>query len=126
MRVLQPRFLAAMVAVRPLPGAPRYDGDDQRIIAQALSDLDSYKAERVDALVLENSHDLPYIKPSLPQDAIELMLEIARQARKRFSGPIGIQVREAANATALAVAKAADLDCVRVEGCVFAHVGGAG
>ena len=126
MRVLQPKFLAAMIAVRPLPGAPRYDGDDKRIISQSFEDLDHYKAERVDALVLENSHDLPYIKPPLPQDAIELMLEIARQARKRFPGPIGIQLLEAANETALEVAKAADLDFVRVEGYVFAHVGGAG
>ena len=28
MRILPDKFLAAMIAVRPLPGAPRYDGND--------------------------------------------------------------------------------------------------
>ena len=53
------------------PGTPDEDvpagdgGDDARIIAQALSDVAHYRAAGVDALVLENSHDLPYIKPPL-------------------------------------------------------------
>src|SRR5262249_22077703 len=41
-------------------------------------------------------------------------------------GPIGIQMLEAANEPALEIARDADLDFVRVEGYVFAHVGGAG
>lgn len=41
-RVLPPKFLAAMVAVLPLPGSPLYDGDDQRIVDQALSDGATY------------------------------------------------------------------------------------
>src|SRR5580765_1439078 len=54
------------------------------------------------------------------------MKRIAREVRVRFSGPIGIQMLEAANETALEIACEADLDFVRVEGYVFAHVGGAG
>jgi predicted TIM-barrel enzyme len=42
-RVLPPKFLAAMIAVLPLPGSPLYDGDGQRVIDQALADLDIYK-----------------------------------------------------------------------------------
>lgn len=30
-RILLPKFLAAMVAVLPLPGSPLYDGDEQRV-----------------------------------------------------------------------------------------------
>src|SRR5438477_6268094 len=126
MRPLPKKFLAAMVALLPLPGAPRYAGEDERIIAQALSDLDHYKDAGVDAIVLENSHDLPYIKPPLPIAAVELMKRIAREIRRRFDLPIGIQILEAANETALEIAQAADLDFLRVEGYVFAHVGGAG
>ncbi|HJT80015.1 MAG TPA: BtpA/SgcQ family protein, partial [Chthoniobacterales bacterium] len=51
---------------------------------------------------------------------------LAREVRKKFTGPIGIQMLEAANETALEIAHAADLDFLRVEGYVFAHVGGAG
>lgn len=125
-RPLPDKFLGAMIAVMPLPGAPRYGGDEKRIVEQALSDLEYYAEAGVDAVILENSHDLPYIKPPLPLAAVELMKEIAREIRRRFAGPIGIQMLEAANETALEIAHEADLDFVRVEGFVFAHVGGAG
>jgi predicted TIM-barrel enzyme len=80
----------------------------------------------VDALLLENSHDLSYVKPPLPRPAVRLMTRIAREVRIRFAGPIGIQLLETANESALEGAAAADLDFLRVEGYVFAHVGGAG
>lgn len=126
MRPLPDKFLAAMIAVLPLPGAPRYQGNDQRIITEALSDLVHYKSAGVDAIVLENSNDLPYIKPPLPVAAVDLMTRIAREIRSHFEGPVGIQLLEAANETALELAHAAELDFLRVEGYVFAHVGGAG
>src|ERR1043166_4145313 len=118
MQNLPDKFLAAMIALLPLPGSPRYAGDDERIVAQALSDLAHYTEAGVDAIVLENSHDLPYIKPPLPPRAIEVMTSIARELRNRFPGPIGLQMLEAANETALEIAHAAALDFLRVEGCV--------
>lgn len=60
------KSLAALIAVRALPGAPRYDGDDRAIVREALSDLAQYLEAGVDAIVLENSYDLPDIKPPLP------------------------------------------------------------
>ncbi len=126
MRPFPEKCLAAMIAVRALPGAPRYDGDDRAIVREALSDLDHDIAAGVDAIVLENSHDLPYIKPPLPAQAVALMTRIARAVRQRFDGPVGIQMLEAANETALEIALAAGLDFLRVEGYVFAHIGGAG
>ena len=120
------KFLAAMIAVAPLPGAPMYSGDDEAIIAQALDDLGHYKGAGVDCLVLENSHDLPYIKPPLPDDAVALMTQISGEVRQRFGRPVGIQMLEAANMTALEIATRTGLDFVRVEGYVFVHVGGAG
>jgi membrane complex biogenesis BtpA family protein len=125
-RILPHKFLAAMIAVLPLPGSPLYDGDDQRVIDQALADLDIYKESGVDSILLENDHDLPYIQPPLDEKGIALMTEISKEARKRFNGPIGIQMLEAANITSLEIAAAADLDYIRVEAFVFAHVGGSG
>jgi uncharacterized protein len=126
MRTLPDKFLGAMIAVQPLPSAPRYGGDDEQIVAQALADLGHYQEAGVDAIVLENSHDLPYIRPPLSAHAVEVMKRVAVEVRRRFTGPIGIQVLEAANETALEIAHRADLDFLRVEGYVFAHVGGAG
>src|SRR5690348_5107001 len=126
MRAFPKKFLGAMIAVQPLPGAPLYGGDDERIISHAISDAEAYCKAAVDAIILENSFDLPYIKPPLPGRAVDLMKLVAREVRNRFEGPIGIQMLEAANETALEIAFEADLDFVRVEGYVFAHVGGAG
>jgi membrane complex biogenesis BtpA family protein len=126
MRTLPNKFLGAMIAVQPLPGAPLYGGADEPIISQAIADAQAYIEEEVDAIILENSHDLPYIKPPLPARAIELMKQIAREVRNRFKGPIGIQMLEAANETALEIAYETELDFIRVEGYVFAHIGGAG
>ncbi len=125
-RVLPDKFLAAMIAVLPLPGSPLYDGDDRKVINQALSDLEVYKKAGVDSILLENDHDLPYIQPPLDDKAIALMTEICKEVRKRFNGPIGIQMLEAANITSLEIAANADLDYIRVEAFVFAHVGGSG
>lgn len=125
-RDLPPKFLAAMIAVLPLPGSPRYDGDDHSIMKQALSDLELYKQAGVDSLVLENDHDLPYIQPPLDEQGIALMTDLAKEVRKRFDGPVGVQMLEAANITSLEIAAEADLDFIRVEAFVFAHVGGSG
>jgi hypothetical protein len=126
MRPLPPKALAPMIALRPLPGSPGYDGDDRAIVDQAVSDAIRYRAAGADAVVLENSHDLPYIKPPLPAAALAAVRRAARAVRREFSGPIGLQLLEAANLSALEIAASCDLDFVRVEGYVFAHVGGAG
>ena len=125
-RILPPKFLAAMIAVLPLPGSPLYEGDDQTIMDQALSDLEIYQKAGVDSILFENDHDLPYIQAPLDEKGIALMTKIAKEARKRFDGPIGIQMLEAANVTSLEIAAEADLDYIRVEAFVFAHVGGSG
>jgi len=125
-RTLPPKFLAAMIAVLPLPGSPLYDGDDQKVKDQALADLEVYKKAGVDSILFENDHDLPYIQPPLDEKGIVLMTNIVNQARERFDGPIGIQMLEAANISSLEIAAEADLDYIRVEAFVFAHVGGSG
>ena len=125
-RKLPSKFLAAMIAVRPLPGSPLYDGDDQKVFDQALADLEVYKNAEVDSILFENDHDLPYIQPPLDEKGIALMTKIVKEARSRFEQPIGIQMLEAANITSLEIAAEADLDYIRVEAFVFAHVGGSG
>jgi membrane complex biogenesis BtpA family protein len=115
-----------MIAVRALPGSPLHDGDDGRIITNAIDDLERYKAAGVDSLILENDHDLPYIQPPICEQAILVMTRVAKEVRKRFDKAIGIQMLEAANEQALEIASRADLDYLRVEGYCFAHVGGAG
>lgn len=126
MNTLPPKAVVAMIALRALPRSPLYDGDDQRIIDQALSDLEHYKSAAVDAVLLENDHDLPYAKGPFHPDALELVAKVCRAVREEWTGPVGLQLLEAANEDALDVAHATGLDFLRVEGFVYAHVGGAG
>ena len=126
MRTLPPKALIAMIALRALPESPLYDGDDQKIIDQTMSDLEHYKKAGVDAVILENDHDLPFIKGPLPQKAVEMVKSICKLVRAEFDGPVGLQLLEAANEDALSVAHKTDLDFIRVEGFVYAHIGGAG
>ena len=116
MRMLPDKFLAAMIGVLPLPGAPRYAGSSKAVISRALRDLEHYLKAGIDVIVLENSHDIPYIKPPLDPRGIALKQRLAKEVRRRFAGPVGIQLLEAANESALEVACEADLDFVRVEG----------
>lgn len=126
MNELPDKALIAMIALRALPGAPLYDGDDQRIVDSALSDLDHYKRAGVDAVLLENDFDLPYAKGPMPAEAVEVATAVCKAVRKEWPHPMGLQFLEAANEDALNVAHAAGLDFIRVEGFVYAHVGGAG
>lgn len=126
MNELSHKALIAMIALRALPETPLYDGDDQRTIDQALSDLEHYRRAGVEAVTLENCHDLPYAKGPVPEAALEVVSEVCRAVREEWDGPIGLQLLEAANEDALNVAHATGLDFIRVEGFVYAHIGGAG
>ena len=89
-------------------------------------DLAHYQRAGVDAVLLENDFDLPYAKGPLPQEAFEVLKQVCSAVRAEWSGPMGLQVLEAANEDALNAAFQTGLDFIRVEGFVYAHVGGAG
>jgi membrane complex biogenesis BtpA family protein len=91
-----------------------------------MADVEKYKKVGVDSIIFENDHDVPYAKPPLDPKAIELMLKLTQLARKEFDKPIGIQMLEAANEDSLRIAGKSDLDFIRVEAYVFAHVGNNG
>ncbi|HEY9784382.1 MAG TPA: BtpA/SgcQ family protein [Candidatus Obscuribacterales bacterium] len=119
--------LIGVVHVLPLPGSPSYDGDMDRILAQALKDAAAYREGGADALMLENMHDVPYLKGYAEPETTAAMAAVAKAVKaetKRM--PMGLQILAGANCEALAVAVACDLDFIRVEGFVYAHVGDEG
>lgn len=73
---------------------------------------------------MENMHDVPYIQNEMiGPEVIASMTRIATEVKKIMSKtPCGIQVLASANCQALAIAKAADLQFIRVEGFVFSHI----
>ncbi len=116
------KTIIGMIHVQALPGTPQNRLSPQQIVAQAVREAEIYREAGIDALAIENMHDIPYLNRSVGPEIIALMTQVASEV-KRVSGlPTGIQILAGANQAALAVAHATGLDFIRAEGFVFAHV----
>ncbi len=116
----------AMIHVQALPGTPAYRGKSDEIIAAALQEAKVFQDAGVDVLMIENMHDRPYLNRKVGPEITAMMAVIGQTIKAETQLPCGIQILAGANQEALAVAKAARLDFVRVEGFVFGHVGDEG
>jgi membrane complex biogenesis BtpA family protein len=121
-RTLPPKAVIGMVHLQALPGTPQSRLAPAEIIRRAAAEAQKLIAGGVDGILLENMHDRPYLKGRAAPETVALMTAAAREVRSLTDRILGIQILAAANREALAVALAADLDFVRVEGFVFGHV----
>lgn len=111
-----------MVHVGALPGAPKNDRPVADLISDALTDAKILQEEGVDAIMIENMHDRPYLNREVGPEIIASMAAIACALRSVIKIPLGIQILAGANKAALSVALAAGFDFIRVEGFVFGHL----
>ena len=111
-----------MIHVSALPGTPRSNGDWQATIDLAVKEAKQYNELELDAIILENMHDVPYLNRNVGPEITAAMTRLAIEVRKVTSLPLGLQILAGANREALAVAKAADFQFVRVEGFIFGHL----
>ncbi len=115
--------LIGMVHLGASPGTPAASLDVAEIARRAASEATALAAAGFDALIVENMHDRPYLTGAVGPEVVAAMTRAALAVRAAAPGlPCGVQVLAGANREALAVALAAGLDFVRVEGFVFAHV----
>ena len=56
-----------MIHVRALPGAPGHAGGMGPILDQALAEAEIYRACGLQALMIENMHDVPYVRRPGPE-----------------------------------------------------------
>lgn len=111
-----------MVHVQALPATPANKYSISEIIAIAVQEAVLLQRLGFDAILLENMHDAPYLNKSVGAEITAGMTAVAVAVRCSVSLPIGMQILAAANKAALAVALAAELNFIRVEGYVFGHV----
>ena len=111
-----------MVHVGALPGTPASRLSLREIEARAVREAGLYRAAGVDAVMLENMHDTPYLRARVGPEIVAAMAVIARGVKDCTGLPCGVQILAGANSEALAVALAAGLDFIRAEGFAFAHV----
>ena len=116
------KAVVGMIHVDALPGTPKYKGDVEGIINSAVKEAIIYKNSGIDAIAIENMHDIPYLKRNVGHEIISLISIIGREVKKVSQLPCGIQILAGANKDALAAAHSAGMDFIRSEGFVFAHV----
>lgn len=115
--------LIAMVHIEALPGTPAYKGDLQAVIQQASEEAKLFTTLGVDAIMIENMHDTPYLNRDVGPEITSAMTACALAVRAAAPKlPCGIQVLAGANQVALSIALAARFQFIRAEGFVFSHI----
>ena len=118
----RPKAIIGMVHVAALPGTPSNTESVEEIVEAAVAEAIVLRDAGIDALAVENMHDTPYLKGTVGPEITAAMTVLALEIRRATGLPCGIQILAGANREALAVALAAGLEFVRVEGFAFAHV----
>ena len=116
------KWIIGMVHIEALPGTPAHAKLIHSIINIAVKEAIKLQDAGVDAILIENMHDVPYLKKNVGPEIVACMTAVSVELRRRIQLPMGIQILAGANKEALAVAQAAGLDFIRAEGFVFAHV----
>ncbi len=114
--------IIAMIHVGALPGTPASTQNMVELVALARHEAALYRDAGVDAIGIENMHDIPYLRGAVGAEIVAAMTRIAHAVKEESRLPVGIQILAGANTEALAVAHAAGLDFIRAEGYAFAHV----
>ncbi|HUN09234.1 MAG TPA: BtpA/SgcQ family protein [Aggregatilineales bacterium] len=109
------RPVIGMVHLKALPGAPAYAGDLDAIFAAAWADADALLLAGVDAMIVENFHDEPFMIGEPTTEQLALMAAITRDIVLRSTIPVGVNVQFNAWQAEIAVAHAARAAFVRVE-----------
>jgi hypothetical protein len=117
-----PKPIIGMIHVAALPGTPANTQTVAEITVQAAREAAIYRDCGIDGIGIENMHDVPYLRGSVGPEIVAAMAVIGRAVKSESGLPAGIQILAGANIEAMAVAHAADLDFIRAEGFVFAHV----
>jgi len=105
-----------MIHLRALPGTPK-----SRLNVDALSDMACREMEllvqhNLDGLIIENMHDVPYVKSSLiGPEIVSAMTRICSDVKRNLPSdvPCGLQVLAGGNNEAMAIAHSTGLDFIR-------------
>jgi len=116
------RSIIGVIHVGALPGTPASTQTMSELVAQATHEAKLYRAGGVDAVMIENMHDVPYLRGTVGPEIVAALAVIGQAVKAESNLPVGVQILAGANMAALAVAHAAGLDLIRVEGYVFAHI----
>jgi membrane complex biogenesis BtpA family protein len=103
-----------MLHAPALPGSPRNTLGFNAILGSVLRDAEALREGGVDGLLLENFGDVPFYPRRSPAHVVAFMTVLAREVRRSFDLPLGINVLRNDSEGALAAASAAEAAFIRV------------
>lgn len=106
--------LIGMVHLAPLPGAPRYQGSMQDVVARALADAETLAAAGFDAVMVENFGDAPFFAEDVPPVTIAALSSVVTEISHAVDLPIGVNVLRNDAIGAMSIAAAAGAAMIRV------------
>ena len=118
----RPKTVIGVIHVGALPGTPRCSQSIAELVQLAREEAQVYRECGVDGVIIENMHDVPYLKGAVGPEIVAAMTLIGAAVKAECQLPVGIQILAGANIEAMAVAQAAGLDFIRAEGFAYAHV----
>lgn len=117
-----PHGLVGMVHLAALPGTPGNSLSPEAITEGALRDARTLATAGFDAILIENMHDLPYLRRDVGSEIIAAMASTITTLRGELDLPLGVQVLAGANRAALSIAHATGCAFIRAEGFAYASV----
>jgi uncharacterized protein len=117
-----PKPVIGVIHVGALPGTPGSSLTVSELIASARNEAKLYRESGVDGVIIENMHDVPYLRGEVGPEIVAAITVIAVEVKHECRLPVGVQVLAGANIEAMAVAHAAGLEFIRAEGYAYAHV----
>ncbi len=123
-----PKPVIGVIHLRPLPGAPRYDGTSVREIYEAAArDARTLASGGIDGIIVENASDLPFSRPEdIGPETVAALTAACLEVRTAVDIPIGITCVANGVIPGLAVAKATGARWVRANQWVNAYVANEG
>lgn len=111
---LHPKLFIGVVHLKPLPGAPGWHGDMDRVINHAVADAVALYRGGAHALFIENFGDVPFTKGSVGPETVAGICAVARALKERVKLPIGFNVLRNDPKAALALCAACGGRFIRV------------
>ena len=103
-----------MVHLLPLPGAPRFAGSIDRVVARAVEDATVLAESGFPALMVENFGDAPFFADSVPDETIAGITVAVREVAAATRLPLGVNVLRNDGSAAVAIASATGARFVRI------------
>jgi uncharacterized protein len=108
------KTLIGVVHLRPLPGAPRFEGELAAVIRSAVNDAQAFERGGAHALFIENFGDMPFRKTGVGPETIAAMAAAGCAIRDAVKLPLGFNVLRNDACAALALCAACDGSFIRV------------